>query len=293
MASPSKKSHHLQPLTTHFHNKSISSIASDTATFHSAQGHSSQMELRPISSPTSRTVTRPVSPSKPVASPKLESLKINRQDSGYEDSTRSPVSSRRTSSSSNRRRSLSKPKRRTTASSNGSARPSTKRAGRSAPSAIRNSTSSGRRPSLHMRHTSPYQQTVHAPAYQFFQFPTLSDPQPENDAAVPDAPPPATVQYWTSDSTRRLEYAAIDAASRGMRGFFMKLMPDCILPTSSRRTRFHETDADSDLGSVRRYRLALPEEKANDEASDDRCERKPRPGLWRRMTTFGRRSRSC
>lgn len=293
MASPAKKSHHLQILKTNLHNRSISSIASDTATFHSAQGNSPQMELRPMSSPNSRRVTRPAPPSKPLASPKLESVKMNRQDSGFEDSTRSTASSRRTSSSSNRRRSPAKPQRRTTASSNGSGRPSTKLAGRSTPSAVRNSCSSGRRPCLHMRHTSPTQQAVRASTYQFFQFPSLSDPQPENDAAGPTAPPPVTVQYWTSDSTRRLEYAAIDAASGGMKGFLIKLIPDCILPAGSRRTRFHETDADSDVGSVRRYRLALPEEKANDEETDDPCDRKPRPGLWRRMTTFGGRSRSC
>jgi hypothetical protein len=144
-----------------------------------------------------------------------------------------------------------------------------------------------------MRHTSPYSQTVHAPAYQFFQFPTLADPHPEPDSVASPSPPPATVQYWTSDSTRRLEYAAIDAASRGMRGFFIKLVPDCILPPNSRRTRFHEGDADSDVGSVRRYRLALPEEKDSGESSGNSNERAARPGLWRRMTTFGRRSRSC
>lgn len=289
MASPSRKPLHLQPLTTNFHNKSLSSITSDAATFHSAQGNSSQMELWPISSSTSRTVTGPVQPSKPLASPKLQSLKMDRQDSGYEDSNGSIISSRRTSSSSNRRRSPSKPKRRTTVSTN-SSRPSTKRAARSTPSAIRHSISSGQRPSLHVRHTAPYQSS-HAPSYQFFHFPTLCD-QTEPNNVTPAAPPPATVQYWTSDSTRRLEYAAIDAASQGMRGFFIKLLPDCVLPPSSRRTRFHEADADSDAGSVRRYRLALPEEKSN--GGEGACpERKSRPGLWRRMTTFGRRSRSC
>ncbi|TVY89470.1 hypothetical protein LAWI1_G007543 [Lachnellula willkommii] len=251
------------------------------------------MELRPMSS-NSRTVMRPAPPSKPLASPKLESVKLDRQDSGFEDSTRSTASSRRTSSSSNRRRTPAQPNRHSTASSNGSGRPSTKRAGRSTPSAVRKSCSSGRRPCLQMRHTSPiYHQAIRASSYQFFQFPSLSDPQPEDDAAVPTAPPPVTVQYWTSDSTRRLEYAAIDAASGGMKGFLIKLIPDCILPAGSRRTRFHETDADSDVGSVRRYRLALPEEKANEEETDDRCGRKSRPGLWRRMTTFGSRSRSC
>lgn len=118
--------------------------------------------------------------------------------------------------------------------------------------------------------------------YQFFQFASLisppSDPSSPTDPISSKTclsstvevesepiyqPPPATVHYWTSDNTRRMEYAAIDAASSGLRGFIYKLIPDCFLPEDKRRPRFHEEGdgEDSDAGSVRRYRLPLPEEK--------------------------------
>ncbi|PSR84044.1 hypothetical protein BD289DRAFT_334920, partial [Coniella lustricola] len=65
--------------------------------------------------------------------------------------------------------------------------------------------------------------------------------------------PPQTTHYWTSDRTRRLEYAAIDAASRGVRGWIMRnVVPDCFVPKDARRVCF-----DDDSGSVRRYRLDL------------------------------------
>ncbi|KAI8628483.1 hypothetical protein F5Y19DRAFT_142088 [Xylariaceae sp. FL1651] len=66
-------------------------------------------------------------------------------------------------------------------------------------------------------------------------------------------PPPQTTHYWMSDRTRRLEYAAIDAASRGLKGWIMKhVIPDCFVPKENRRLTF-----DDDTGSVRRYRLDL------------------------------------
>jgi hypothetical protein len=300
MATQPKGSQHLQPLNTHWHNRSLSSISatSDAATFHSAHAHPSHMEMQPLSQPT--PISQPVSPLMPMSSPKLEALKMDRQDSGYSDTPRSPgSSSRRTSTSSTDRRSTSKSKRRTTNSSTASAsRPLAKRSPKSTTSVsaqIRTS-SSGRRPSITTRHTTPYSQTVHQP-YQFFHFPTLTDPQSEpNTVATPPPPPPATVQYWTSDSTRRLEYAAIDAASKGVKGFFIKLVPDCILPANSRRLRFHCEDADSDAGSVRRYRLALPEEKDGRSVTEGECSsgessravKRPAGGILRRWSLFGR-----
>jgi hypothetical protein len=69
--------------------------------------------------------------------------------------------------------------------------------------------------------------------------------------------PPQTTHYWTSDKTRRLEYAAIDAASRGVRGWVMRhIVPDCIIPEDRRRVRF-----DDDSGSVVRYRLDLDDDE--------------------------------
>ncbi|KAL5328313.1 hypothetical protein ACEPPN_001812 [Leptodophora sp. 'Broadleaf-Isolate-01'] len=242
---------------------------------------------------------------------------MDRQDSGYSETHSSPQSptsashSRRTSTSSSVKRLSSpstnptsaRPKRRTTNSSSSSstARPSTKRTSRSSATAQLRTSNPGSRPTLPSRHTTPYtnHQTQQQQPYQFFQFPALTDASPPNTTSTPSSnqpttiphPPPPTIQYWTSDSTRRLEYAAIDAASKGVRGFFIKLLPDCILPQSSRRTKFHcDDDAESDCGSVRRYRLVLPEEK-------DCCQSKVGGvsgpgrgrGLLRRWTSFGRK----
>lgn len=81
-----------------------------------------------------------------------------------------------------------------------------------------------------------------------------------------DHPLPQTTHYWTSDRTRRLEYAAIDAASRGVRGWVMRhVVPDCFVPKSKRRVGFED-----DTGSVVRYRLDL----------EDDQEEKPRGRRW-------------
>ncbi|EPE04292.1 hypothetical protein F503_01296 [Ophiostoma piceae UAMH 11346] len=87
--------------------------------------------------------------------------------------------------------------------------------------------------------------------------PGLSPSSPSSPSSPYDAPP-QTTHYWTSDHTRRLEYAAIDAASRGFKGWLMRhMVPDCFVPKAKRRVTF-----DDDTGSVRRYRLELDE---NDE----------------------------
>ncbi|PMD60127.1 uncharacterized protein K444DRAFT_643127 [Hyaloscypha bicolor E] len=294
-------SKHLHPLTTSHHNRSLSNISatSDACTFHSAQDHpqSSHMEMRPLSSSQTASSQTPSSPTKstPVSSQKLDAIKMSRQDSGYQESSpRTSTSSRHSSHASSR---PSKPKRRsTTESKSSSSRPNAKRASRSSMNAaqIRTSTS-GSRPSLSSRHTSPFPHTdiqnIHQP-YKFFQFPApvlAADPTPPPDPpqSPHPPPPPATTQYWTSDQTRRLEYAAIDAAGKGVRGFFIRLVPDCILPPTSRRTRFCEQggeDGASDAGSVRRYRLCLPEEKEGGEVGV----KERRQGLWRRVTGRGR-----
>ena len=257
----------LSNLTTHWQNRSLSSVVSDTATFHSAQGRTSPigMELSRLesSNPHSPLYQTSTIPSK--NSPHLESAQMSRQDSGFSEGI---TSSRRTSTSSTSRRHSKR-----YSNPSNSSRPSAKRAPRSSPgpqTQTRASISSSR-PNMRTRHTVPYP----TPHQQFFQFPTLPASTQELIAETP--PPPPTCQYWTSDSTRRLEYAAIDAAGRGVRGFVIKLLPDCILPPKVRRPRFHEEDAESDAGSVRRYRLSLPEEKVA-----------KRPGLLKRWTSFGR-----
>ncbi|CAK7227249.1 hypothetical protein SCUCBS95973_006476 [Sporothrix curviconia] len=80
----------------------------------------------------------------------------------------------------------------------------------------------------------------------------------ENDNTVAYQAPPQTTHYWTSDQTRRLEYAAIDAASRGFKGWVMRhVVPDCFVPKAKRRVTF-----DDDTGSVRRYRIDLETEES-------------------------------
>lgn len=78
-----------------------------------------------------------------------------------------------------------------------------------------------------------------------------------------------------------------------MRGFFIRLVPDCILPVERRRTKFHcEEDSESDAGSVRRYRLVLPCEKGLDsEVRSDGGKKAGRgdKGLLRRWTGLGRK----
>lgn len=86
---------------------------------------------------------------------------------------------------------------------------------------------------------------------------TSTKPHPHHEITQsPISPysPPQTTHYWTSDRTRRLEYAAIDAASRGVRGWVMRnMVPECFVPREKRFcARF-----DDDSGSVRRYRLDL------------------------------------
>ncbi|CAI4213374.1 unnamed protein product [Parascedosporium putredinis] len=93
------------------------------------------------------------------------------------------------------------------------------------------------------------------PQATLFQFPEPDIAAPETETAVAARPPmpPPTTHYWTSDHTRRLEYAAIDAARRGVRGWVRRnLVPDCMAPKDG-----GHLDFDDDTGSVRRYRLEL------------------------------------
>lgn len=110
-------------------------------------------------------------------------------------------------------------------------------------------------------------------------------------AETPLSPfPPQTTHYWTSDRTRRLEYAAIDAASRGVRGWVMRnCVPECFVPKERRRVCF-----DDDTGSVRRYRLDLEIECPEDSVPPSPVGEKPRGfrargsggggrGLWAKL----------
>ncbi|RDW66525.1 hypothetical protein BP6252_10160 [Coleophoma cylindrospora] len=326
----------LSALNTHWHNRSQSSSNSDAGTFHSAIASHTQGRR-------SQTLTSAIElqPHKPARESRLESIKMDRSDSGYEDGVQhkrrssnfSQASPRHSTSSrhASPRPSLSTPRPQQQQPQQQSQQPSqSKRRSqhRTTPSSSsiatppRRSTSSWRagapRPSLHARHTTPYIRTsgtanpnIVSPTASYpqayFQFPPIALTQtPQNNDELPSendrarereiqnrSPPPTTIQYWTSDSTRRLEYAAIDAASKGVRGFVRKMIPDCFLPSSTKAKRFHDGD-DDDVGSVRRYRLDLPEEE--DESSCVKEAREPktkeaRP-IFRRWTTFGSRRKA-
>ncbi|KAH7019034.1 hypothetical protein EDB80DRAFT_187760 [Ilyonectria destructans] len=211
--------------------------------------------------------------------------KMQRQDSGYESTT--PP---RRASTSNSRPSDSRPsvaRRSSNGSSNGGGgvtsrfrnRPSLRRAVQSHQSA-RNSNQS-----LH-----PVRSNGSVQPNGFFHFPSpdpiqlsepiqLADSSPDARVAPTPAPtpPPQTTHYWTSDRTRRLEYAAIDAATRGVKGWVMKhLIPECFVPKENRHVSF-----DDESGSVRRYRLDLEEDE--EKLGRDRCFRRRRGWrFWRR-----------
>lgn len=77
---------------------------------------------------------------------------------------------------------------------------------------------------------------------------------PNSPVSPRTIPPPTTTHYWTSDRTRQLEYAAIDAARKGVRGWIMRhVVPDYLVPRHHRRAGTFEDDG----GSVRRYRIDL------------------------------------
>lgn len=71
---------------------------------------------------------------------------------------------------------------------------------------------------------------------------------------------PATVMEWTSPDTRRREYEKIDRASRGMRGLWRRVAPRCF-QTRDARTPFFEEGKPEREGSVRRFRMDLPEDE--------------------------------
>ncbi|KAL2832883.1 hypothetical protein BDW59DRAFT_138822 [Aspergillus cavernicola] len=71
-----------------------------------------------------------------------------------------------------------------------------------------------------------------------------------------------TVIEWTSPSTRRREYEAIDRASSGVRGFWRRVAPRWCQFGDSRVPFFEEAkDGKANYeGSVRRFRMDLPDE---------------------------------
>ncbi|KAI1408674.1 hypothetical protein F5Y13DRAFT_106944 [Hypoxylon sp. FL1857] len=230
----------LSPLPTNLQrSQSATSVAASDTTYHSFH----DIELyEPTPAPV--TVEKPAPPRKEDT---FEFKPILRHDSGYESihpKTRSIASqsSQRRDSTMSTSSSQTRPR----------TRPSIRRATKSTPNPHL------KRLSVQPLHSSHSQQ----PPTTYYYFPppeslsgSFGEGEDTEDAEPSYPPPPQTTHYWTSDHTRRLEYAAIDAASRGVKGWFMKhVVPDCFVPKASRRVGF-----DDDSGSVRRYRLELDE----------------------------------
>ena len=67
----------------------------------------------------------------------------------------------------------------------------------------------------------------------------------------------ATVMDWTLPSTRLREYRKIESSCRGIPGLWRRFGPRCL--QRNRRLSFYDHASDDDAGSVRRYKLQLPE----------------------------------
>ncbi|PGH23666.1 hypothetical protein AJ80_02272 [Polytolypa hystricis UAMH7299] len=76
-------------------------------------------------------------------------------------------------------------------------------------------------------------------------------------------PIPATVIDWTSPSTRRREYKAIDRSSRGVRGFWRRFAPLWCQSRERRMLFFEEGKGGKEMyeGSVRRFRMDVPDDE--------------------------------
>ena len=91
-----------------------------------------------------------------------------------------------------------------------------------------------------------------------FAFGLLTD-EKENSPEVHEysSPMPATTIDWTLPSTRRREYRKIESCCRGIPGLWRRFAPRFL--QGNRRLSFYNNEKDDDAGSVRRYRIGLPE----------------------------------
>ncbi|KAF4451449.1 hypothetical protein F53441_5541 [Fusarium austroafricanum] len=233
--------------------------------------------------------------------------KMQRQDSGYESNTPRRTSTSNTSHGGSTinnshllvgRRSSNGSSKDGSGSSNGSGvrtrfrdrRPSLRRA---AKTHLAQHTRTSNQ-SLHLVRTNtatasaPATAAATQPKAAFFHFPSpdpiqLADSVPDRrvqPTPIP-SPPPQTTHYWTSDRTRRLEYAAIDAATRGVKGWVRRhLVPDCFVSHENRHVSF-----DDDSGSVRRYRLELEDDHHAEKSMGSGKPVRRRKGwkFWRRQ----------
>lgn len=132
-------------------------------------------------------------------------------------------------------------------------------------------------------HSSPHLHGSRPPSATYTQFPTpdlielietsSTSHRDHHEQTPATNQPPRTTHYWTSDRTRRLEYAAIDAAGRGVRGWVRRnLIPECFGP---RHVAF-----DDDRGSVRRYRLELEDDHEEKSSGPNPVRRRKSWQFW-------------
>jgi hypothetical protein len=72
--------------------------------------------------------------------------------------------------------------------------------------------------------------------------------------------------HWTTSKTRRKEYEDIDRSNSGVRLLLRRITPRCV--SGPPPQQFYKDDVD-DTGSVRRYRMDLPESD-DDDAVDEK-----------------------
>ncbi|KAF2807989.1 uncharacterized protein BDZ99DRAFT_478497 [Mytilinidion resinicola] len=113
--------------------------------------------------------------------------------------------------------------------------------------------------------------------------PSINEDEEYPHGYIPVAP---TTIHWTSPSTRRREYAEIDRSCRGLRGLLGK-----IRGAGSKPPRFYD-EAASDKGSVRRYRMDLPEEDEDEEEEGGFEKREEEGGSGSMVGLRGEKKRS-
>ncbi|KAK4187440.1 hypothetical protein QBC35DRAFT_474569 [Podospora australis] len=260
------------------------SLARSDSTYHSFQdielyepevSEVPQKPLVPSSNLKTKATTAcsPPSSSLPKGNRPPLAREMRRQDSGYESMLgRDSFSSPDRGTSATSLSSSNAPGRRRT-------RPSSRRPARSSGTGTQFSKTTSRSVSPTSGYQSSQSQSQQEITYFHFPQPEFTSEPEEIQPSILDQKsrdfvtemsvayrlPPQTTHYWTSDQTRRLEYAAIDAASKGVRGWVMRhVVPECLVPTSKRRVGFED-----DRGSVIRYRLDLETDDGAEKADSD------------------------
>lgn len=108
-----------------------------------------------------------------------------------------------------------------------------------------------------------------------------SDVGPLDEKTIATADVEDTTMHWMSPSTRKKQYDKIDRANSGLGSMIRRILPRCVSGPGPQR--FHD-DEKSDAGSVRRYRVGVPDDE--DDAQSTSGLRMQRRRL-ERMTTDG------